>query len=148
MFLDVSSGATLHTPSKQSTLPRGAAAYRCIRFTLSLSLLLVLLAPENVSLSLACPRSLLCLAIIQSTICCAILGLSILQPTFVSALLHSVCHHYNRLSALLRDSDGIVSERDLATIRSALSCDTTTDYLLCFSASSLFVNALKLHVLY
>jgi hypothetical protein len=50
--------------------------------------------------------------------------------------------------SLLRDSDGIVSERDRATIRSALSFDTTTDYLLCFSAPSLMVNALMLHVLY
>jgi hypothetical protein len=56
------------------------------------------------------------------------------------------CHHYNRLTALLRDSDGIVTERDRATICSALSGDTTTDYLLCFSAPSLIVHALKLHV--
>jgi hypothetical protein len=49
---------------------------------------------------------------------------------------------------ILRDSDGIISERDRATIRSALSCDATNEYLLCFSALSLIVNALKLHVLY
>jgi hypothetical protein len=66
----------------------------------------------------------------------------------LSYVLRSVCHHYNRLSTLLRDSNGIISERDRATIRSAMSCDTTTDYLLCFSAPSLIVNALKLHVLY
>jgi hypothetical protein len=52
------------------------------------------------------------------------------------------------LSALLRDSYGILSERDRATIRSALSCGTTIDYLLCFSAPYLIVNSLKLHVLY
>jgi hypothetical protein len=60
----------LHTPSKQSTLPRGAAAQRCIRQVNNqqysvvqrrdaayafVFLLLVLLAPRNVCLSLACP---------------------------------------------------------------------------------------------
>jgi hypothetical protein len=94
--------------------------------------------------------ALIYLAILQLTIYCALLCLSylpslqrtirsaprqrrpILQPTFLCALLHSVCHHYSRLSALLRDCDGIVSD---------LSCDTTTDYLLCFSAPSLIANA-------
>jgi hypothetical protein len=66
--------------------------------------------------------TMLSLALLQSTIYCDLLGLSILQPTFLCALFHSVCqHHYSRLSALFRDSDGIISERDRATIRSALS---------------------------
>jgi hypothetical protein len=57
--------------------------------------------------------ALLSLALLQSTICCDLLGLPILQPTFLCALFHSVCqHHYNRLSAQLRDSDGIISEQD------------------------------------
>ena len=61
----------------------------------------------------------------------------------------SYYNHNNRLSsAILRDSDDILSEQDRATIRSALSCDTTTDYLLCFSVPSLIVDSLKLHVLY
>jgi hypothetical protein len=90
--------------------------------------------------------SLLSLAVLQSTIYSAVLGLSILKPNFVSTLFHCVCRHYNRpLSALLRDSDGILSERDRATICSALSCDSITNYLLCFSAPSLIVNSLKLH---
>jgi hypothetical protein len=57
---------------------------------------------------------LLSLTVLKSVICCDLLDLSILQPTFLCALFHSVCHHYNRLSALLRDSDGIVSERERA----------------------------------
>jgi hypothetical protein len=60
--------------------------------------------------------------------------------------LQDVCLY--RLSALLRHSDGIVSERDGAAIRSALSSDTATDYLLCFSSPSLIVNALTPHVLF
>jgi hypothetical protein len=88
--------------------------------------------------------ALLSLALLKSTICFDLLDLSILQPIFLCAPFHSVCHHYNRLSALLRDSDGIVSERDRATICSAPTGDTRTDYLLCFSGPSLIVNALRL----
>jgi hypothetical protein len=70
------------------------------------------------------------------------------RKIMLCALFHSVCHHHNQLSALLRHSDGIVSERDRAVIRSALSSDTATDYLLCFSSPSLIVNALTPHVLF
>jgi hypothetical protein len=51
---------------------------------------------------------LLSLAVLQSSICSVPLGLSILQPNFLCTLLHCVCRHYNRLSTLLRDRDGIL----------------------------------------
>jgi hypothetical protein len=51
-----------------------------------------------------------------------------------SAAIFSACRYYNRLSYVL-----------YSTLSASI---TTADYLLCFSAPSLIVNALKLHVLY
>jgi hypothetical protein len=47
--------------------------------------------------------------------------------TPIDHLLHSVCqHHYKRLSSLIRDSDGIISERDsqlcLAILQPTIRC--------------------------
>jgi hypothetical protein len=53
-------------------------------------------------------------------ICSTVSGDTATNYPILCTLLYSVYHHYNRLSALLRDSDGVISKRDRATIHSAL----------------------------
>jgi hypothetical protein len=96
------SGAMLHTPSKQSTLPRGAAAQRCI--------------PQvNISITAWCSGATLHPPTIRSALpvdipinypaCSTLVYLPILQPTLRSALpvdiptdyppLYSACRYDN-----------------------------------------------------
>jgi hypothetical protein len=92
--------------------------------------------------------TILSLVLLQSIIYCDLLGLSILQPTFLYALFHSVCqHHYNRLSALAsprqrRHHFGARQSDDPLNSVWRYS-NRLSGVLLC--SLSLIVNAFKLH---